>query len=197
MDSLHMVRHDQQSDIRDGMRIDWNVPIEMDDGIVLRADVFRPVLDERYPPILSCGPYGRPGTGGPASVGQELGPAQQSARSSGSGLQRRGHHPHRREHSVGAVPAGHPSGLNAGYQSIRLLPPLLEVPTMHASNAFDQPYTFGRLPRVGSTHPYLRQHEVVRLLVLRGRPDIEARRMALHYWPLVLQARLRGQHHTS
>jgi len=24
------------------MRIDWDVPIEMDDGLVLRADVFRP-----------------------------------------------------------------------------------------------------------------------------------------------------------
>ena len=59
MDSLHVVHHDQQSDVRDGMRIDWNVPIEMDDGVVLRADVFRPVLDGRYPPILSCGPYGK------------------------------------------------------------------------------------------------------------------------------------------
>ena len=59
MDSLHVVRDDQQSDVRDGMRIDWNVPIEMDDGVVLRADVFRPVLDGRYPPILSCGPYGK------------------------------------------------------------------------------------------------------------------------------------------
>ena len=28
--------------VRDGMRIDWDVPIEMDDGLVLRADVFRP-----------------------------------------------------------------------------------------------------------------------------------------------------------
>ena len=33
------------SEIRDGMRIDWNVPITMDDGLVLRADVFRPVKD--------------------------------------------------------------------------------------------------------------------------------------------------------
>jgi hypothetical protein len=66
---------------------------------------------------------------------------------------------------------------------------------MHESDAFDQPYVFGRLPRTGSTHPYLRQHEIARLLVLRGRPDIEARRTALRYWPLVLQARLRGQHH--
>ena len=31
------------SEVRDGMRIDWDVPIPMDDGIVLRADVYRPV----------------------------------------------------------------------------------------------------------------------------------------------------------
>jgi hypothetical protein len=35
----------QQTEIRDGMRIDWNVPITMDDGLVLRADIFRPVKD--------------------------------------------------------------------------------------------------------------------------------------------------------
>jgi predicted acyl esterase len=33
------------------MRIDWDVPIEMDDGLVLRADVFRPVATGRYPVI--------------------------------------------------------------------------------------------------------------------------------------------------
>ncbi len=32
-----------KSEIRDGMRIDWDVPIRMDDGVVLRCDVFRPV----------------------------------------------------------------------------------------------------------------------------------------------------------
>jgi hypothetical protein len=31
----------QKSEIADGMQIDWDVPIAMDDGIVLRADVFR------------------------------------------------------------------------------------------------------------------------------------------------------------
>ena len=31
------------SEIRDGMRIGWDVPIGMDDGAVLRADVYRPV----------------------------------------------------------------------------------------------------------------------------------------------------------
>ena len=34
---------DMKSEIRDGMKIDWDAPIEMDDGVVLRADVFRPV----------------------------------------------------------------------------------------------------------------------------------------------------------
>jgi hypothetical protein len=41
------------------MRIDWNVPITMDDGLVLRADVFRPVPEGRYPVILSYGPYAK------------------------------------------------------------------------------------------------------------------------------------------
>ena len=36
------------SEIRDGMRIEWDVPIAMDDGIVLRADIFRPVNDDRH-----------------------------------------------------------------------------------------------------------------------------------------------------
>ena len=48
-----------KSEIRDGMRIDWDAPIAMDDGIVLRADVFRPVEDGRYPVILTYGPYAK------------------------------------------------------------------------------------------------------------------------------------------
>ncbi len=48
-----------KSEIRDGMRIDWDVPVEMDDGVVLRCDVYRPVEDGRYPVILSYGPYGK------------------------------------------------------------------------------------------------------------------------------------------
>jgi predicted acyl esterase len=50
---------EHRSEIRDGMRIDWNVPIEMDDGIVLRADVFRPIRDGKFPVILSYGPYAK------------------------------------------------------------------------------------------------------------------------------------------
>ena len=48
-----------KSEIRDGMQIDWDVPITMDDGIVLRADVFRPIGDGKYPAIMSYGPYGK------------------------------------------------------------------------------------------------------------------------------------------
>jgi uncharacterized protein len=44
---------EQRSETRDGMRIDRNVPIAMDDGLLLRADVFRPVAEGRYPVILS------------------------------------------------------------------------------------------------------------------------------------------------
>jgi len=40
------------------MKIDWDVPIRMDDGLVLRADVFRP-HDGKHPAILSYGPYGK------------------------------------------------------------------------------------------------------------------------------------------
>ena len=56
-----MTKSDDQttSEIRDGMRIDWDVPIGMNDGIVLRADVFRPIDDGRYPVILSYGAFGK------------------------------------------------------------------------------------------------------------------------------------------
>ncbi len=47
------------SEVRDGMRIDWDLPIAMDDGLVLRCDVFRPVKNGRYPVLLSHGPYGK------------------------------------------------------------------------------------------------------------------------------------------
>lgn len=48
-----------KKEIRDGMRIDWDVPIPMEDGIVLRADIFRPTAEGRYPVILSYGPYAK------------------------------------------------------------------------------------------------------------------------------------------
>jgi uncharacterized protein len=49
----------QRTEIRDGMRIDWDVPITMDDGLVLRADIFRPVKEGKFPVILSYGPYAK------------------------------------------------------------------------------------------------------------------------------------------
>ncbi|MFB3817494.1 MAG: CocE/NonD family hydrolase [Candidatus Methylomirabilales bacterium] len=48
-----------RTDLRDGMRIEWDVPITVDDGLVLRADVYRPVAAGRHPVILSYGPYGK------------------------------------------------------------------------------------------------------------------------------------------
>jgi uncharacterized protein len=41
------------------MQIDWNAPITMDDGVVLRADVFRPADAGKHPVILSYGPYAK------------------------------------------------------------------------------------------------------------------------------------------
>ena len=48
-----------RSEVRDGMRIAWHAPIAMDDGMVLRADVYRPMEDGRYPVILSYGVYAK------------------------------------------------------------------------------------------------------------------------------------------
>ena len=41
------------------MQIDWDVPIAMDDGLVLRADVFRPPGDGRHPVLMTYGPYAK------------------------------------------------------------------------------------------------------------------------------------------
>ena len=41
------------------MVIEWDVPVTMDDGLVLRADVFRPDGPGRHPVILSYGPYAK------------------------------------------------------------------------------------------------------------------------------------------
>lgn len=49
----------QHSEIRDGMQIDWQVPIEADDGAVLRCDVYRPIAAGTYPVVLSYGPYAK------------------------------------------------------------------------------------------------------------------------------------------
>lgn len=41
------------------MRIERDVAIPMDDGVVLRADLFLPVAEGEYPALLSYGPYGK------------------------------------------------------------------------------------------------------------------------------------------
>ena len=51
-DSHHLER-------RDGMLVEWDAPIVMDDGVVLRADVFRPLGSGPYPVIMSYGPYAK------------------------------------------------------------------------------------------------------------------------------------------
>src|SRR5216117_2895741 len=48
-----------KSELRDGMRLDWDIPIVMDDGLVLRADLFRPGVEGRHPVLLSYGPYAK------------------------------------------------------------------------------------------------------------------------------------------
>ena len=48
-----------KSELRDGMRIDWDVPIELADGLVLRCDVYRPIKEGKYPVLLTYGPYGK------------------------------------------------------------------------------------------------------------------------------------------
>jgi predicted acyl esterase len=54
-----LVTDTYKSEVRDGMRIEWDVAVPMDDGVVLRADVFRPVAEGKYPALLSYGPYGK------------------------------------------------------------------------------------------------------------------------------------------
>jgi uncharacterized protein len=48
-----------KSELRDGMQIDWDVPIPMDDDVVLQADIFCPPDEGRHPVILTYGPYGK------------------------------------------------------------------------------------------------------------------------------------------
>jgi uncharacterized protein len=48
-----------RTEVRDGMRIEWHVPIVARDRLVMRADVFRPVPEGVYPAILSYGGYAK------------------------------------------------------------------------------------------------------------------------------------------
>jgi hypothetical protein len=60
MNKIETVRNGREtSETRDGMTIDWDVPITMDDGLVLRADVYRPIKQGSYPAIVSYGPYAK------------------------------------------------------------------------------------------------------------------------------------------
>lgn len=48
-----------RTETRLGMRITWDEPIEMDDGVLIRCDIFRPDDDGPHPVILSYGPYAK------------------------------------------------------------------------------------------------------------------------------------------
>jgi uncharacterized protein len=49
----------EKHEIRDGMRVQWDVPVTVDDGVVMRADIFLPLAEGRYPVILTYGPYAK------------------------------------------------------------------------------------------------------------------------------------------
>ncbi|MGH9245237.1 MAG: CocE/NonD family hydrolase [Acidimicrobiales bacterium] len=55
----HSGDNESWTEVRDGMQIDWQVKIDMPDGAVLRADVYRPIEAGRYPVILSHGVYAK------------------------------------------------------------------------------------------------------------------------------------------
>ncbi|HEV7844936.1 MAG TPA: CocE/NonD family hydrolase [Thermoleophilaceae bacterium] len=48
-----------EAGVPDYMLIERDVAIEADDGLVLRADIFRPKVEGEYPVLLSYGPYGK------------------------------------------------------------------------------------------------------------------------------------------
>jgi predicted acyl esterase len=49
----------ERTEDRDGMRVTWHALIPTDDGIVLRADVYRPPDEEPHPVLLTYGVYGK------------------------------------------------------------------------------------------------------------------------------------------
>jgi hypothetical protein len=55
----HAPEVEARTEVRDGLRITWHQPMPMDDGIVLRADVFRPLEDGHYPVIMTYGVYAK------------------------------------------------------------------------------------------------------------------------------------------
>jgi predicted acyl esterase len=54
-----MVDAQHKIEERDGMVVEWDAPITMDDGIVLRADVYRPLGEGRHPVLMTHGPYAK------------------------------------------------------------------------------------------------------------------------------------------
>jgi len=46
-------------EVPEGFVVEYDAPIVMDDGVVLRADVFRPSAPGRYPVIMTHGPYAK------------------------------------------------------------------------------------------------------------------------------------------
>ena len=51
--------HEVLTEVRDNMRISWDVPIPMSDGTILRADIFRPTDENPCPVIMSHGCYAK------------------------------------------------------------------------------------------------------------------------------------------
>lgn len=49
----------ERTEIRSGMKITWQIPLCMDDGVVLRADLFQPVEGPAVPVIMSYGCYAK------------------------------------------------------------------------------------------------------------------------------------------
>ncbi|GAA1033786.1 MULTISPECIES: CocE/NonD family hydrolase [Amycolatopsis] len=55
-----MTQHyEPYSEVRDGMRVDWDVRLTMSDGVTLAADIFRPDDDQPHPVLLAASPYGK------------------------------------------------------------------------------------------------------------------------------------------
>ena len=48
-----------KQETRDEMIIQWDAPILMSDGLTLRADVFRPMAEGKFPVIITYGPYAK------------------------------------------------------------------------------------------------------------------------------------------
>jgi uncharacterized protein len=55
----HADSQQERREQRQGMRIIWDAPIVMDDGVALRADIFLPLAEGCFPVILTYGPYAK------------------------------------------------------------------------------------------------------------------------------------------